>query len=401
MIAPKFMPVVFKQLWRHRVRSVLTLCGVAIAMFLFIAVQTLQEGVRQSTQAAAGDTTLVVYRENRFCPATSRLPQFYVDRIEKIPGVVSAVPIKIVVNNCRASLDVVTFRGVPREDLAGTQGGASSNAGSASGLASKWQLIAGSIAEWEKRSDAALVGETLAARRGFKVGESFDASGITVTVAGIIRSSEPQDQNVAYVHLDFLQQAGENGAKGGGLGVVTQFTVRVDDPAKMDAVAAAIDEQFRAEADPTTTRPEKAFVAQAGADIVEIVKFTQWLGWGCLAAVLALVANAIVLSVQDRIKEHAVLQTLGFRSGLIARLIVSEGMLIGLLGGAIGTGIALAVVHFGNFSLSQEGLSITVGASWSVLAWGLIISAGVGIVAGLVPAWRAGRREIASCFRAV
>ncbi len=387
MIAPKFMPVVVKQLWRHRVRSVLTLSGVAIAMFLFIAVQTLQEGVRQSTQAAAGDTTLVVYRENRFCPAASRLPQFYVGRIEKIPGVVSAVPVKIVVNNCRASLDVVTFRGVPREDLAGPNG-----------WASKWQIIAGSVAEWEKRSDSALVGETLAAKRGFKVGQSFDASGITVTVAGIIRSSEPQDQNVAYVHLDFLQQAA---GKGGGLGSVTQFTVRVDDPAKMEQVAEAIDAEFRAEADPTMTSPEKAFVAQAGADIVEIVKFTQWLGWGCLAAVLALVANAIVLSVQDRIKEHAVLQTLGFRSGLIARLIVSEGMLIGLLGGAIGTGIALAVVHFGNFSLSQEGLSIGVSASWSVLAWGLVISAGVGIVAGLVPAWRAGRREIASCFRAV
>jgi putative ABC transport system permease protein len=387
MIAPRFMPVVFKQLWRHRVRSVLTLSGVAIAMFLFIAVQTLQEGVRRSTQAAAGDTTLVVYRENRFCPATSRLPQFYVDRIQKIPGVVSAVPVKIVVNNCRASLDVITFRGVPREDLAGP-----------TGWASRWQLIAGSVAEWEKRSDAALVGETLATRRGFGVGQSFDSSGVTVTVAGIIRSAEAQDQNVAYVHLDFLQQAA---GKGGGLGSVTQFTVRVDDPAKMEAVAAAIDEQFRTEAEPTTTRPEKAFVAQAGADIVEIVKFTQWLGWGCLAAVLALVANAIVLSVQDRIKEHAVLQTLGFRSGLIARLIVSEGMLIGLLGGALGTGIALAVVHFGHFSLSQEGLSISVGASWSVLLWGLGISAGVGIVAGLVPAIRAGRREIASCFRAV
>lgn len=387
MIAPKFMPVVLKQLWRHQVRSVLTLSGVAIAMFLFIAVQTLQEGVRQSTQAAAGDTTLVVYRENRFCPAASRLPQFYTDRIEKIPGVVSAVPVKIVVNNCRASLDVITFRGVPREDLAGP-----------TGWASKWQIIAGSVSEWEKRSDSALVGETLATRRGFKVGQSFDASGITVTVAGIIRSPEAQDQNVAYVHLDFLQQAA---GKGGGLGSVTQFTVRVDDPAKMEQVAEAIDAEFRAEADPTMTSPEKAFVAQAGADIVEIVKFTQWLGWGCLAAVLALVANAIVLSVQDRIKEHAVLQTLGFRSGLIARLIVSEGMLIGVLGGALGTGIALSVVHFGNFSLSQEGLSISVSASWSVLAWGLIISAGVGIVAGLVPAWRAGRREIASCFRAV
>jgi len=387
VIAPRFIPVVVKQLVRHQARTLLTLAGVAVAMFLFVAVQALQQGVRRATEAAAGDTTLVVYRQNRFCPATSRLPEFYLDRIRKVPGVASAVPMKIVVNNCRASLDVITFRGVPRESLA-----------EASALTSKWTLLSGSIDEWQRRSDSALVGETLAARRGFVVGQSFDSSGVTVTVAGIVRSEEPQDQNVAYVHLEFLQQAADTG---GGLGSVTQFTVHVTDPSRMEAVAAAIDEQFRAEGEPTTTRPEKAFVAQAGADIVEIVRFTRWLGWGCLAAVLALVANAIVLSVQDRIREHAVLQTLGFRAGLIARLIVSEGMLLGLLGGALGTALALAVVHFGHFSLSQEGLSITVAASWQVLATGLALSAGVGIAAGLVPAWRAGRRDIASCFRAV
>lgn len=387
MIAPRYFPVVLKQLWRHRVRSALTVAGVAVAMFLFIAVQALQQGVDQATSAAAADTTLVVYRENRFCPATSRLPESYVERIERIPGVRSAVPMKVVVNNCRASLDVITFRGVPREELEG-----------AGGMAASWRLLDGSIAEWLRRSDSALVGETLAARRGFRVGQSFDSSGVTVTVAGIIRSSQPQDGNVAYVHLDFLQQAA---GKGGGLGVVTQFSVRVDDPSRMASVAAAIDEAFRAEQEPTTTRPEKAFVAQAGADIVEIVGFTRWLGWGCLAAVLALVANAIVLSVQDRVKEHAVLQTLGYRAGLIARLIVSEGMLLGVLGGAIGAGAALALVHVGRFSLSQEGLSITIGASWALLAWGVAIAAGVGVVAGMVPAWRAGRREIAQCFRAV
>jgi len=389
MVAFRFLPVVVKQLWRHRVRSVLTLSGVGVAMFLFIAVQTLQEGVKQATQAAAGDTTLVVYRENRFCPATSRLPEYYVEKIKGVSGVTSVVPVKIVVNNCRASLDVITFRGVPSEAVKEGGGG---------GLNAKWQMVAGSVEEWQKRSDAAMVGETLAARRGFRVGQSFDSSGVTVTVAGIIRSPEAQDQNVAYVHLGFLQQAT---GKGGGLGSVTQFTVRVDDPARMDAIAAGIDAQFRSEADPTTTRPEKAFVAQAGADIVEIVAFTRYLGWGCLAAVLALVANAIVMSVQDRIKESAVLATLGFRGGLITRLIISEGMLIGLLGGAAGTGLALAVVHWGRFSLSQEGLSITIAASWSVLGWGLAISAGVGILAGLVPAWQAGRREIAACFRAV
>jgi putative ABC transport system permease protein len=384
MIPARFIPVVVKQLVRHRVRSSLTVAGVAVGMFLFVAVQSLQDGVARATRAAANDATLVVYRQNRYCPATSQLPQHYTGRIASIPGVASVVPVRIVVSNCRASMDVITFRGVPGEDLAALGGG--------------WEFLAGSPEAWGKRSDAAIVGEALAARRGLRVGDSFDAAGITVTVAGIVRSPAAQDQNVAYVHLDFLQRAA---TRGGGVGVVTQFLVRVEEPAKMDAVAAAIDEAFRAEAEPTTTRPEKAFVAQAAADVVEIVRFTRWLGWGCLAAVLALVSNAIVLSVQDRVKEHAVLQTLGYTPGLIARLVVSEGALLGLVGGGVGTAVAMALVHLGNFTLSQEGLSITVDASWELPAWGLAISAGVGVLAGLVPAVRAGRREIAECFRAV
>ncbi|MBS0196558.1 MAG: ABC transporter permease [Planctomycetes bacterium] len=382
MIHPRFIPLVGKQLWRHGTRSSLTVLGVAAAMFLFVAVQTLQQGVAKATSAAAGDTTLVVYRENRFCPATSRLPEHYEERIGKIAGVASVVPLKIVVSNCRASLDVVTFRGVSPEN--------------ADGVAKQWTLVEGSLDEWKRRSDAALVGERLAERRKMKVGQSFDSSGITVTIAGIIRSTAAQDQNVAYVHLDFIQRASRTG-----LGIVTQFNVRVDDPAKLEATAKAIDAEFRTDSEPTTTRPEKAFVAQAGSDIVEVVGFTRYLGWGCLAAVLALVANAIVLSVQDRIKEHAILQTLGFRGGLIARLIVVESVLLGLAGGLLGTIGAAALIHWGGFSMSAEGLSVNVDLSPRVLVIGLTISALVGVIAGLVPALRAGRRGIADCFRAV
>lgn len=383
MLAPRFAPLVLRQIIRHPARTGLTVAGVAVAMFLFVVVQALQSGVTDATHITAKDTTLVVYRENRFCPATSRLPQFYEDRIAKVPGVASVVPMKIVVNNCRASLDVITFRGVPSEDLPL--------------ISSKWTLLSGSREEWLRRSDAALVGEVLARRRGFRVGQSFDSSGITVTIAGIIRSSEPQDQNVAYVHLDFIQQA----AKKAGVGIVTQFNVKVDQPEQLDTVARAIDDQFRTESEPTQTRPEKAFVAQAGADIVEIVGFTRYLGWGCLAAVLALVANAIVLSVQDRIREHAVLQTLGFRGSLIATLIVAEGVILGLTGGVLGTLMAVAVIQYGGFSLSTDGLSVLITADPRIVVIGLVISAAVGVIAGLVPAIRAGRREIAACFRAI
>ena len=175
MLAPKFIPLVFKQVYRQRTRSVLTVCGVATAMFLFCIIEAMQAGMRQATDASAAETTLVVYRENRFCPFTSRLPERYLGPIQEIAGVKSAEPMKIVVSNCRASLDVVTFRGVSPENFARAH-------------APELKVLSGSIADWQSRSDAALVGHTLAARRKLKVGDRFDANGITVSVAAIVDS---------------------------------------------------------------------------------------------------------------------------------------------------------------------------------------------------------------------
>jgi putative ABC transport system permease protein len=385
MIRLKHWPFVLKHIYRHRTRSILTILGVAVAMFLYCAVQAMQEGVRAATEVSANDTTLVVYRENRYCPFSSRLPQHYQSRIESIPGVVSAVPVRILVSNCRASLDVVTFRGVGTDAFL-------------ENYVPKFDLLKGSAEEWERRTDAALVGESLAARRGITVGQRLSAAGITVYVAGIFRSDEPQDQNVAYTHLSFVQEAAQRGGTGG---VVTQFNVKVDDPSRLEAVSTAIDEEFATAQDPTFTSPEKEFVARAATDILQIVQFASWLGWGALAAVFALVANAIVLAVQDRVRDHAILQTLGFSSGLIARLIITEGLVMGLLGGGLGAIAAYVLVSQGRFSLTMEGLNVEIASDPSILFVGLIVSVLLGVVAGLIPAWQASRREIAACFRAV
>jgi putative ABC transport system permease protein len=384
MLAPRFIPLVVKQVVRHRARSLLTIGGVTVAMFLFSAVRAMQAGVETATTRDASDTTLVVYRKDRYCPFSSRLPQSYEARIAKLPGVESVVPIKIVVNNCRTSLDVVTFRGVPKRPFL-------------TAFAPGLELTSGSLADWERRSDAALLGETLARRRGLKVGDRFEAAGVTVYVAGIIRSDEPQHQNVAYVHLDFLQYA--SGSRAGG--IVTQFNVRVDDPSKLDNVAAAIDEMLAPDQEPTRTSAEKAFMARTASDVIEIVGFMEWLGWGCLLTVLALVGNAIVLSVQDRIRDHAVLQTLGYRSYLISRLIIAEGLVLSLVGGGIGCGLSVCLLAQWGFALSVDGQSILVEAGPKLFAWGLVISSMLGILAGLVPALQASRREIVTGFRAV
>ncbi len=383
MVATRFIPLVWKHVVRHRTRTLLTVAGVATAMFLFCAVQAMQHGAALATRATAADTTLIVYRQNRYCPFTSRLPEHYQARIEKIPGVRAVGPMRIVVNNCRTSLDVVTFRGVPSETFPKE-------------MSAAFEFLSGSWNDWRQRTDAAILGETLASRRGLRVGDRFDAAGVTVYVAGVIRSNEVQDQNVAYVHLPFLQRATGNRK----LGQVTQFIVKVADPSQLEQVATAIDAEFANDPDPTHTSPEKAFVARAASDVLEIVGFTRWLGWGCLVTVLALVANAIVLSVQSRVRDHAVLQTLGFGGGLIARLIVAEGMALSVLGGLLGTLASVAVVTWGRFALSAEGFSIQISADARMIVGGFAVSAILGVLAGLVPAWQASRREIVECFRA-
>jgi len=382
MNAIRCIPYVLKQVTRHRVRSALTIAGIAIAMFLFTAVQAMNRGVTEATQATANDTTLVVYREDRFCPATSELPQDYQPRIERIEGVVSAIPLKVVVTNCRTSLDVVTFRGVPKQEFIAEKG-------------DELEVIAGSLDDWQARTDAALLGETLATRRGLRPGMRFDAAGITAYVAGVIRSDDAQDQNVAYTALEFVQLAGRDQ-----LGVVTQFNVKVADPSLLDPVSKQIDELFRTAQEPTATFTEKAFIGRVADDIIELVGFARWLGLGCLAAVLALVANSIVLGVQSRVVEHAVLQTLGYSGRLVAGLIVLEGVILALIGGGIGAAAAVLVARFNSLALSVEGVSIPVVADGVLLATGLVVCGAIGVLAGLVPAWQASQRQIAECFRA-
>lgn len=375
------IPYVIRQITRHRVRSLLTMLGIAIAMFLFTAVQAMNHGVREATTATANDTTLVVYRKDRYCPATSQLPQDYQRRIEQVDGVMTAIPMKIVVSNCRTSLDVVTFRGVPKDSFLQGPGQA-------------FEVISGSIDDWKRRTDAALLGETLAARRGLRPGMTFDAAGITAYVAGIVRSPNAQDHNVAYTSLEFVQLAGRDQ-----LGVVTQFNVKVTDASQLEPVAKEIDEIFRTAQEPTATFSEKAFIGRIADDIIELVGFARWLGLGCLAAVLALVANAIILSVQSRISEHAILQTLGFSGRLVAALIIAEGVVLSLIGGALGAAGALVIARTGNFALSVEGTSIPILATSTLLLSGMAICAAIGVVAGLLPAWQASRREISECFR--
>ena len=381
----RVIPTVLKQIKRSPIRSTLTLGGIAIAMFLFVVVESMRTGVKEATEMTAGETTLVVYRENRYCPFTSRLPQYYEDRIEQLSGVASVVPIQILVSNCGASLDVVTFRGVPRDSIQHA-------------LAKDGVIVEGSVADWKKRGDGAIVGSALAKRRGIKVGDRFSAAGIEIFVAGIQETEQAQDKNVAIVQLPFLQ---ETSRKGGTGTIVTQFNVQVEDPNQLESVASSIDEAFAHDEHPTSTFPEKAFVGRAARDIVHLAEVAGMLAWGALAAVFALVANAVVLAMRDRVRDHAVLQTLGYTGWLIGWMVILEGATIAIIGGILGGVAAFLTVQFGQFTMTMEGVNIEMSTGPAAAIMGVALALGLGMFAASLPALRLARTDIATCFRAV
>lgn len=371
---------VLKTLWRHRTRTLLTVSGAAVAMFVFCFVGSVQQGLRQLTSNAEADRSLIVFQENRFCPTSSRLPEDYATTIRKLPGVREVMPVQVWTNNCRASLDIVVFNGAPPEQLR------------------RLRPLKTSEENWQRfgeQRDAALVGQSVALRRGIKPGDQFSIGEISVHVAGIFESPIPAENNLIYTSLEFLQYTRGLDATG----LVTQHEVVLADAADPDAVAADIDAALRAGPVATTTRRKGAFQASTLSDLVDLIGFAHWLGYGCVGLVLSLVATTTVMSVQDRIKEYAVLQTIGVRPLQAMRLVLTESTLLCIVGGLLGTLAALAVLAFSGLAIGAEGAMIAFRPSLRLAVSGAVVSLVIGIAAGIAPAVQAATVPIVRALR--
>src|SRR5262245_12345981 len=117
----KFLPYVMKTLWRHRSRTLLTVSGSAVALFVFCFVGAVQQGMDDLGSRQEAKQSLIMFQANKFCPATSHLPQDYESKIKRVAGVREVVPVQVFTNNCRASLDVIVFYGVPPKKLRGAR----------------------------------------------------------------------------------------------------------------------------------------------------------------------------------------------------------------------------------------------------------------------------------------
>ncbi len=378
----RFFPYLVKSLWRHRVRTGLTVSGSAVALFVFCFVGAVQEGLARLTQNRQAERSLIVFQTNRFCPSTSKLPEDYGRTIAEIPGVGDVTPIKVFMNNCRASLDLVVFHGMPPDKLRRFR---------------EMNVIDGGLQSFEQRPDAALVGQALANRRHLKVGQRFAIGEVTVHIAGIFTASSPAEENFLYTHLDFLQRTrGLNS-----VGTVTQFEVKLAEGADANAVSRAIDAAFHGGPVATDTRPKGVFEANAVGDLAELIGFAHYLGYACVGLVLAIVSTTALMAVQDRVREHAVLQTLGFTGLRIFGLVLSESMIVGVGGGVLGVGAALTTLGLSRLAVGTEGVTIAFTPSWTLALHGMGAALVIGVVAGMAPAWQAARADIVESLRAI
>lgn len=376
----RFLPYIIKTLWRHRSRTVLTLAGSAVALFVFCFVGAVQEGMEDLRERQAGDRSLIVFQANKFCPATSQLPEDYPEQIETLPGVERAVPIQVFTNNCRASLDVVVFYGVPAQEVRRIR---------------DFRLVSGSWEEFEARSNqnAAIVGRAVAERRGGQ--GALSIGGVTVEVAGVYESDDPAEENYIYTHLGFLQRRHGRNLQGR----VTQIEVHLDESADAVATAGAIDKIFQSGQVETDTRPKGAFQLKSLGDLSQLISMSRYLGMACVGLVLALVGTTTLMSVQDRIKEHAVLQTIGFTGGEVFGLVLIESAMLSVFGGGMGVAAAAATLQLVPMSVGAEAVTIAFQATGRLAVLGVLVSLLVGVLAGIPPAWHASRTDLVAALR--
>jgi putative ABC transport system permease protein len=310
------------------------------------------------------------------------LPQDYDRRIAELPGVREVIPIQVFTNNCRASLDVVVFYGVPAAKLRGAR---------------DFELLSGSWSEFEGRQDAAIVGRAVAGRRNISYGQRFSIGDLSVNVAGIFTSDDPAEENYIYTHLDFLQRG-----KGFNLvGTVTQVEVLLDAGTDPIAVCQQIDERFRGGPVQTDTRPKGVFQAESLGDLSQLISMAHYLGYACVGLLLTLLATTTLMSVDDRVQEHAVLQTIGFSGSRVFRLVLAESLVLSVAGGLLGVATAMIVLAVSRLSVGAEAVTVAFTPSLRLALSGVAVALLAGALAGAAPAWRAARTEIVPALRQV
>lgn len=260
------------------------------------------------------------------------------------------------------------------------------------------------LAAFRNTRTGAVVSAGLAERFGWKIGDRIPIEGDIYPkrdgsrlwefdLVGIYRGQpDDPDPGVFLFQYDYFDEARQFGH--GGVG---WFIVRVGNPEKAAEIASTIDAMFENSINATRTATEDDSQREFAKQFGNIGLITTGILGAVFFTILLLTANTMAQALRERIPELAVLKTFGFTDGTVGSLVLAEAILLCVAGGALGIGLAAGVQGF--LSVYLEPVIGPIEVDWPIIAQGLALAVLLGAIVGLVPAFSAWRLTIVDALR--
>jgi putative ABC transport system permease protein len=383
----KFLPLIWRSLLRHKLRTLLTIGSTFVTFFLFGVLMTLRMSFTMGVDIAGVDRLMTMHKTS----IIQFLPVSYANDMRAVPGVVS------VTHN-------TWFGGIYQDPKNFFAQVAVEPEGLLTAYKKELKVPAEQVKAWEADRQGAMVGADVAKRFGWKLGDRIPLMATIwqplkgqewdFNIDAIYDATEGFDKTQFFFQYDYLE---ENRLRG--KGNASWFIINIDDPSKSAEIAAKIDALFANSSAETKTATEKVFVQSFAKQIGDIGTIITTLVTVVLFLLLMVVANVMGEAVRERTSEVGVLKTLGFSNGLVLWLILAESMVLACIGGALGLGLwKMIVTAMGDPTGGM--LPIFVLGARDV-AIGVVLMLVLGFLAGILPATNAMRLRITDALRRV
>jgi len=378
----KYFGLIWRNVWRKKARTSLTILSVLVAFLLFALLNAVGHALTAGAPLSAAQRLVVIDKVSLI----NLLPISYGNKIAAIPGV-------------RAVTHATWFGGY-YQDPKNQFGQFPTDPERYFDIYQELELPDEQYAAFMKNRTGAIVGEALAEKFGWQVGDRIPISATIWTkkdggrtwefdLEGIFTTSDPRGTTAFMLfQYDYF-----NEARAFGDGLIGWYVLSVADGADPVEVAKAIDAEFANSPRETDTSTEQAFAATFAKQFGNIALIVQLILGAVFFTLLLVTGNTMAQSVRERISELAVLKTVGFRDGTVLGIVMAESILIMVIGGGLGLGIGWMVAQGINEAL---GAMIGGGIFLSVQALlvAVLIMIGAGIAAGIFPAIKAMRLSI-------
>lgn len=382
----KFLPLLWANLNRKRLRSGLTLASIIVAFLLFGLIQALRVALTGTPELAGVDRLVTMHKVSLIQP----LPYSYLTRIRAVEGIEVATTLN-------------WFGGVYQDDR-NQIAAMIVDAPSFLQVYSEYALSEAQQQAWLKDRGSAIVGRALAQRFGWNVGDTVplrsniwmrsDGTNIwPLEIAGIYNAENGDNQGL-YLHYEYFNESRALGRDS--IGWVVE---RVEDPSRSEDIARRIDAIFANSSAETKTATEKAFIQGFANQLGNIGALLTAIASAVFFTMLLVTANTMGQSLRERLNEIAVLKTLGFSDGGVTSLVFAESLLITASGGILGLLLAGGAIQALGDALQQY--FPMVGMPPSAWTMGAVLILVLGSLAAALPCYQAARLRIADALRQV